>query len=397
MIALFVDSNRFVRAQDGTVFSDGQFPYRRWKRYLKHFDGLVVICRMSDSLSAPSTWNLSSGPRVTFVGTPDDHGKPLRQLQTHLSRKIIRQQMKKVDAVIIRQSALGWLAAEEAERRRVPWAVEVVNDDWNAYWHYGSFLGKLYAPIAWHGSRYWIGKSRFAIYVSRTYLQRLYPCRGLSFGVSDADIQEVAVAVLEHKMARWNSEQSVCPKRPVVGMIGSLFNRYKGLHVALRALRRLKERGIRLELHVLGNGHLDVWRREAVKFGVSNILSLDGNLPSGEQVFQWLDGMDIYIQPSLTEGLPRSLIEAMSRGLPALGSRCGGILELLPEECLHRPGDDKTLSQQLERMVRNHSWRIEQARRNFHEAENYYNEYLEPLRDEFFQKFVSFVKRERNL
>jgi glycosyltransferase involved in cell wall biosynthesis len=120
---------------------------------------------------------------------------------------------------------------------------------------------------------------------------------------------------------------------------------------------------------------------------------LEGCLPSGDPVFQWLDGLDIYIQPSFTEGLPRALVEAMSRGLPALGSTCGGIPELLPPECLHMPGDDKTLAAHLARMIQDKACRIQQARRNFSEAQNYYADRVEAKRDAFWHEFAEYVKR----
>jgi glycosyltransferase involved in cell wall biosynthesis len=395
MKTLFVHSARFVRTPEGDVFSTGQFPYRRWMRYLKHFDELTVICRISDCAEVPARWDLSSGPCVAFSGTPDDHGKPLMQLRNGPKLQIIRREMLDCDAVIVRQSDLGWLAAREAERRGIPWAVEVVGDAWDAYWNYGTLLGKLYAPVAWWNSRRWIRQAEFAIYVTREYLQKQYPCRGFSYGVSDVEIKPVSPSVLEQRIMRWRAGQPGLSKTLTIGLIGSLSNRYKGLHVALRALRRLASQGMPLRLHVLGDGKLNDWRQEAKCLGVADLLHLDGCLPSGEPVMQWLDGLGIYIQPSFQEGLPRGLIEAMSRGLPALGSTCGGIPELLPKECLHRPGDDKTLAVQLARMVRDHSWRIQQAQRNFSEAKNYYADRVEAKRDEFWHQFVAHVKKRK--
>ncbi|MDD4873772.1 MAG: glycosyltransferase [Dehalococcoidales bacterium] len=396
MKALFIHSARFVRTPDGNVFSNGQFPHQRWERYLKYFDALKVICRMSYRDEMPENWNLSSWPRVTFIDIPDDHGKLLMQLQKGPNRRIVYRQMNDCDAVIIDQSTLGWSAAQEAEKRRIPWAIEVVSDVWNAYWYYGTLLGKLYAPFAWRNSRYWIRRADFAIYVTHEYLQKKYPCRGLFCGVSDVQVNSVPISVLEGRIARWRIEQPTAPEALVVGMIGSLFNRYKGLHVALRALRRLRDQGILLQLHVLGNGRLDIWRQEARRLGIINLLYLDGSLPSGEPVMQWLDKLDIYVQPSFQEGLPRALIEAMSRGLPALGSICGGIPELLPVECLHCPGDDKILAKQLARMVQDSSWRISQAQRNFKEAKNYYSGHLDALRDAFWCQFAERVRKRRD-
>lgn len=394
MKVIFVHSSRFVRTSDGQVFSRGALSYRILERYLKYFDKLTVICRISDCKVAPEKWDLASGPGVTFAGTPDDYGNPLMKLRNGPKLQIIRREMRDCDAVIIRQSQLGWLAVREAQRTGIPWAVEVIADAWNSYWNYGTLLGKLYAPISWFNSRYWIGKSDFAIYVTREYLQRKYPCRGFSCGVSDVEINPVPLSVIEQKIARWCVEPLNCSKPLTIGLIGSLFNRYKGLHVALRALRRLSDQGMLFHLHVLGNGNLNACRKEAEKNGVADLLHLDGCLPGGEPVMQWLDGLDIYIQPSFQEGLPRALVEAMSRGLPALGSTCGGIPELLSVECLHRPGDDKSLAKQLARMIHDRSWRIQQAKRNFSEAQNYYSDRVELKRKEFWYHFIKSITKE---
>ena len=392
MKAIFVHSARFLCSPQGTVFSSGQFPYEGWERYLKHFDELTVICRMSFGAQVPTTWNKSSGPRVSFVGTPDDHGRRLMQLDNRLKVKIIRQQLTDADAVIVRQSSLGFLAAQEAQREGIPWAVEVVSDAWDAYWNYGSPAGKLYAPVALLKSRYWISRAKFAIYVTRDYLQRQYPCKNMTCGASNVQIDPVPGTVLEQRILRRDPGQATAATAPVIGMIGSLFHRYKGLHIALRALRRLQDRGLRPQLRVLGSGPVDNWRREAEQLSVAELFFLEGSLPSGKPVGEWLDRLDMYIQPSFQEGLPRAMIEAMSRGLPALGSTCGGIPELLPAECLHRPGDDTTLAQQLERMIKDNAWRQEQARRNFNEAKLYYSDVVEAKRDAFWRQFWEYAK-----
>jgi glycosyltransferase involved in cell wall biosynthesis len=46
-----------------------------------------------------------------------------------------------------------------------------------------------------------------------------------------------------------------------------------------------------------------------------------------------LSGMDIYFQPSLWEGLPLGILEALRAGLPVIGSKAPGLLEALHREC----------------------------------------------------------------
>ena len=105
-----------------------------------------------------------------------------------------------------------------------------------------------------------------------------------------------------------------------------------------------------------------------------------------EQMFSWLDEMDLYIQPSLQEGLPRAVMEAMSRGLPAIGAQTGGIPELLGEEYIfQRKGIDVIASMltaitpiEMERM----------AMRNFEKAKDFQKETLDKRRYEFYSTFA---------
>ncbi len=354
-----------------------------------------MVCRLSDCMRVPEQWDVSSGPSVSFAGTPDNHGRTLAQLENARSVAAIRREMRHCDAVIVRQSRLGWLSAREAERRGIPWAAEVVGDAWGAYWNYGGIVGKLYAPYAWLQSRYWIGRADYAIYVTSMYLQRRYPCAGKCGSASDVEIPPVSGAVLRERLDRANAVRVDFAKPTVVGMIASLGNRYKGLSVALSAVRTLIDRGIKVELHVLGAGRHDYWRSHANRLGLGACLYLDGCLPSGEAVVKWLDGMDVYIQPSFVEGLPRALVEAMSRGLPSLGSTCGGIPELLPPACLHRPGDAEALAEQMTRLVNDAPWRVKQADRNYHEAQKYYADRIEVQRDAFWSNFRSNIESRR--
>ncbi|MFR9276345.1 glycosyltransferase [Finegoldia magna] len=76
-----------------------------------------------------------------------------------------------------------------------------------------------------------------------------------------------------------------------------------------------------------GGGNQDYLLSIAKTYHVEDRVIFWGRL-SPEKVQEWMDKVDIYIQPSLQEGLPRSVIEAMSRGCLVLGARTG-IPELL--------------------------------------------------------------------
>ena len=102
-----------------------------------------------------------------------------------------------------------------------------------------------------------------------------------------------------------------------------------------------------------------------------------GSLPHNE-VFEWLDTIDIYAQPSRQEGLPRALIEAMSRGLPAFGARTGGIPELLEPDYII--SNNKNGINEICEILRafNQEVMINQAKRNYDESKSMIKTLLMP-------------------
>ena len=50
---------------------------------------------------------------------------------------------------------------------------------------------------------------------------------------------------------------------------------------------------------------------------------------SHDEVSEFLNDLNIYIQPSISEGSPVTLKEAMASGLPILASDAGGIPEII--------------------------------------------------------------------
>ena len=133
----------------------------------------------------------------------------------------------------------------------------------------------------------------------------------------------------------------------------------------------------------------------AHKHGVEDIVCFEGTLPAGKAVLSWLDEIDIYLQPSLKEGLPRALIEAMSRGCAALGSHCAGIPELLRVEDLIMPGDVVGLAQLMRERLNDAKWRTASSRSNWARSGDYAKSVLDERRNTFWKEFAAFASRHR--
>src|SRR5699024_12266879 len=90
-----------------------------------------------------------------------------------------------------------------------------------------------------------------------------------------------------------------------------------GQRYIIEALGKLKKEGDKnFDYQRVGLGDQSYLKSIAKECDVIDQVKFLGSMQDDE-VFNWLETIDIYTQPSRQEGLPRALIEAMSRGLPA--------------------------------------------------------------------------------
>ncbi|CAM3381636.1 glycosyltransferase [Paenibacillus lupini] len=395
MNVLWAHDHTFYFNESGKFFSGGKLPYAVWERYLGVFDQITVACRgkkaSTDADMAGKT--LSSGPNVDFLVLPSLSNPVNKMTKRGYIEQLLKEAIGKVDAVIARvPSEIGAEAIRVARLMGKPYAVEVVACAWDGLWNYGNLQGKLYAPFSLNQTRAIVKDAPYALYVTEKFLQQRYPNNGgQTESCSNVEIPEPGDEVLTRRLERL---QAMSPDAPLtIGLIGSLNGRTKGIDIALRAIAKAKSQLPATRFRVLGDGDPARWQAMADKLGIGSLVSFEGVLPSGGAVFEWLDGIDLYVQPSYQEGLPRATIEAMSRGCPVLGSTAGGIPELIHESCLHRPGQVGILSEQIKRATFDRRWLIEQAERNFGRSRQFTKQLLDAKRQAFWQSFGDAVKQ----
>lgn len=109
---------------------------------------------------------------------------------------------------------------------------------------------------------------------------------------------------------------------PVIGVISRL-EKVKGITYLLRAMPAVLERIPSATLLVVGDGsEKDSLEAEAKQLGIWQNVLFTGPRHDIPEVFQVLD---TYVLPSLSEGLPIGLLEAMAAGCPVVASNVGGI------------------------------------------------------------------------
>ncbi len=117
-----------------------------------------------------------------------------------------------------------------------------------------------------------------------------------------------------------------------VGFSGEL-RKKKGMENLLEALKILKDRNFKFKFLLVG----DVRKKEKEaflvflkKFGLKDNIQITGFL-KGENYVKSLLDINLYLHPSLRDGMPNGIIEAMYYKIPVVGTKVGGILDLLKD------------------------------------------------------------------
>lgn len=96
----------------------------------------------------------------------------------------------------------------------------------------------------------------------------------------------------------------------------------KGAYDIVKAVKLLQNPNIKVDMY--GDGEVDNLRALVLSENLSSTIRVNGWI-SGEKVSESYKNADIFILPSYDEGLPMSILEAMSYGLPVVSTKIGGI------------------------------------------------------------------------
>lgn len=131
--------------------------------------------------------------------------------------------------------------------------------------------------------------------------------------------------------------------------------KHKGFDVTLQSARLLQEQGIDLHFLILGEGpEKDALMKQAE--GLSNVSFLGKQSDMGT----WFASANLLIHPSYSEGLGSVILEAMAAGLPVIGSRAGGIPDIIDDQAsglLIKAGDAEALAMAIKRIAESESLR----------------------------------------
>lgn len=373
-----------LRKIDGKFYTLGGLRDSITDRYMEFFDELTIFCRAIEKQPYDTQLFELKTPAITIKPVSDGS-----LILSKVAKRMMEDEIKNADGLIVKlHSKIAEQAISYARKYNVPYLVESVGCPWDAYWNH-SLKGKFVAPLMTLSTRRELKRAPYAIYVTKEFLERRYPCNGKWIDCSDVELQDTDENVLRRRIEKIDHMSDVT----VLGTLAQIDVLYKGQEYVIKALAELKKEGKSFIYRLAGSGSNEYLKKIAEKCGVADQVEFCGVI-SHDEVFRWLDDIDFYIQPSKQEGLPRAMIEAISRACPAAGSNVGGIGELVDKDYIFKKGNVKNIVSILKNLNKKN---LEiQAENNFARAQNYQKDYLDRKRKAFYKDFAEECKKEKN-
>lgn len=378
---------RFESTPDAAVWTDTSYAYAFWRRYLEVFDSVSIIARVRQLYRVQPHALRADGERVKFVPIPYYLGPWQYLNKVFRLRRISREAIGPGDAIIMRvPSVIANSIERELSRNNHPFALEVVGDP------YDVFAARAVRHPMRPFFRWWFvrrlreqcSRACAVSYVTKNALQRRYPASTGAYTTQYSSVELPREAFI-NKPRQYKTRKD--PSTLI--FVGSLAQLYKAPDVLLDAIRICLQKGVAINLNIVGDGKYRPKLQEHVATSaLSDNVHFLGNLPSGFAIRSQLDRADLFVLPSRVDALPRALIEAMARGLPCLGSTVGGIPELLLPEEMVTPDNPQALANKIIEVIRDSDRMSRMSARNLERAKLYNESDLQKRRIQFY----AFVK-----
>ncbi|BCZ79594.1 glycosyltransferase [Paraburkholderia terrae] len=383
-ITFLIDGN-FQKVGD-QIYSP-HMGYRKFAaRFTESFARVQVAARSFPAPHARGELVTGEGAQFIDVGSPRGVTAWIVQLPKLIGR--IWRVIHNADLLVLRfpgnLSSIAMLLCRASGR---PFSAEIVADPAD-YFSDSASRHPLRRVARWvhcgatrHAAKY----GRTVRYVTDRALQMAYPprTRARSFGFSDVYLPDES---FDSRDDARNTHDDGGVFRIV--NVAMMHNESKGHEILLRAVAALRQRALNVELTLVGDGMLRTdFAQLAVRLGLEDVVHFDGAL-NGDDVLRTVSRHELFVLPSLQEGMPRALLEAMAVGVPVIATHVGGVAEVLDPTSLVPPADIDALTERIASVVTDAKWREQQKQRQreavlrfrYTELQAHYSRYCEALK-----------------
>jgi glycosyltransferase involved in cell wall biosynthesis len=245
-----------------------------------------------------------------------------------------------------KDSFLGGVACRLAG---VPYLVRTLHGSWEPFSGFEHFKIKIYEYIDRLSNRYLVNAiiavtQKIHSLLTQGYLREKVVC--IHNGI------DVEALMLSRKGLNIRKELDISKRTVLLGIVGRL-TAVKGHIHLLKAMRILVGKGKDVHLVIAGDGPLRMQLEDLVtEFQIQKNVVFVGHQSN---VSDLIEAMDIFVLPSLNEGIPMVLLEAMALSRPVVASRTGGVPEIIEDGksgLLVEPGNPMAIAEAVDSLIR---------------------------------------------
>jgi len=179
----------------------------------------------------------------------------------------------------------------------------------------------------------------------------------------------------ENKSTEVFNYSSILPpqeQKPFIVLSTGRLSTQKGFQYLIEAAKQIVKQNQRIHFFIAGQGKLEHHLKNLI-----NRLQLNDNvhlIGFHKNVTSLLNGADLFVLPSLYEGMPNSLMEALAHGVPAVCTRVNGVSELMrngDHGTIIAPGETSALEKAILELSQNNDLKNIGLKGKEHVAENF--------------------------
>lgn len=397
MTAMVLLEYHFIASSDGKIYCNRVIDYNYLKRYLSVFNDIILVGRLSKDNGDCRDKLLVSGENVKFVPLEEFVGisgiiKNYRKIM-----KTIKNVIPQVSCVIMRApNHLSLITYRFFKRKKIPFALEF-NIAADKFIEKDNLLGKILNKLIVKEAKKMCLTANGVAYVTEEILQKAYPCRALlepdNKNYFTGSYSTIELDDEMRKKQNWISK----PKIFNIIHTGYMDSYRKGQIVLIKAINEVIKMGItNIHVTLVGDGQKrEEFERIVNNYNLSHYFSFTGLIKKKEDLTKILTKQHFLVFPTQSEGLPRSIIEAMAVGLVCLASPVDGIPELLNTEMLINYNDYLGYANKIVELINNFERMKEISVSNYQKVEKYKKEILNKRREKFYLQLKDLSKNRR--
>jgi glycosyltransferase involved in cell wall biosynthesis len=341
---------------DGNGF-DTYGPFARYVlEFAKHFDRVTVFAPVTDQPTYFSGYSLAAS-NITVA--------PLPFFMTHIQAlknapeiiRVFRKHCDSLDVINARGTAplayvLWWLT----RKRQVPFIYHFASDPFEI----------LANSPKYHGCFGAFARSAYSLefQIQKTIMRRNY---SFTSGQAIYDRLRKVTPNIEPLITSslteddYTQRNDTCETQPFrVLFVGNL-RREKGIEFLIDAVKRLRDDQREVELDIVGEGaYRQTLEEQTARLNLEKWIHFRGFAVMGPDLNAFYDSADIFCLPSLSEGSPKVVLEAMAHSLPVVATPVGNIPQMLNNGnrgVLAPPQNPQALAEGIARIIDNADFR----------------------------------------